>query len=886
MSRAVSAAGAAGEHEPADVFCVFCQNLYQDPVVLDCGDSICLGCASLIGAWSCVRGSSVSALTARVTCPHCRKDTRVSTGGIGALKKNHQLAELTAEYVARASTRPSCAECSAAEAQVHCTQCASYFCDTCARSVHAAKVFASHKMVPAGDVPLPARPRGCADHGKPCDAFCRKCEVLTCEQCVRYGAHKDHPTASIGGQDEAARKEITGEIVRLTGFVERVSGGLQAVRAHASAVQDQRAALLEKVTAAFAGIRRRINDKETEIERAVRDAVDARHGALEVQSLHLADVLAGYQRLLGLGDAALVSRDPARALMTHTALRRASVELSAFDVSVAPAASANVSATFDDSQIERALTALLSVFKIEVPADAAPTAAAGAGAAAAAAAAAAPAAAPAPAASSSTSADGPAPPPNTSLPTPRPPTVRPSGDGRVALSWAPVLLPPEAERAGMRVRYEVAMNGERVIYAGNDTALAVALPAPALGMAASCVSLAVRYFVGGQPSAWSPAVDIRMSRRPTDGSYVIDASVAPSPPPAAAAAPSPVAAAAASAAVPSTPSAGDPSAVSGAGAMAAPAPPAAAAPGSAAAAAPTSVSNALKPVGGARSRLLRVLLWGAGGAGGGQDMGENWGGAGGFVTAVYEAEAGERLKVTVGGGGRVAHYAPAGQPNGGGTYPSTSPGFVAAGGGGGSTHVQSARRGNEVVLGAGGGGGGAGSHLYAGTVAPGGGGGGGTWEGKVGLGGQGAGPVPSQRATAGGNGGGGGGASTLRNPAGAGANGGGNGGEPGAAGVAANGAGGGSHVRPDDGGEDGAGRRGGGGGAGAASARYCVESTFRAVTPKGRDPIVLQGEDSGYAGSGGATGLVSGHDGRAVIIMPDGTRHVFEACGEYDLVVA
>jgi hypothetical protein len=146
--------------------------------------------------------------------------------------------------------------------------------------------------------------------------------------------------------------------------------------------------------------------------------------------------------------------------------------------------------------------------------------------------------------------------------------------------------------------------------------------------------------------------------------------------------------------------------------------------------------------------------------------------------------------------------------------------------------------------------------------------------------------LPNQKATAGGYGGGGGGACTLLNGPGLGAVGGGNGGAAGEAGSSANGAGGGAYTRPDDGGEGGATRKAGGGGGGAASARYCIEGTFRAVTPKGREPIVLQGEESNYAGAGGGSGLVPGRDGRAVIIMPDGQRHVFEATGEYELVVA
>jgi hypothetical protein len=83
-------------------------------------------------------------------------------------------------------------------------------------------------------------------------------------------------------------------------------------------------------------------------------------------------------------------------------------------------------------------------------------------------------------------------------------------------------------------------------------------------------------------------------------------------------------------------------------------------------------------VGGGNKRLLRLLLWGAGGSGGGLLPADNWGGAGGFVMVVYEAELGEKLKLAVGGGGKSGVFHCAGVPNGGATHPSASVAAVLA----------------------------------------------------------------------------------------------------------------------------------------------------------------------------------------------------------------
>lgn len=692
-------------------------------------------------------------------------------------------------------------------------------------------------------------------------------------------------------QDSVVVEELSADVVKVTGYVERLSTALSGVRGQVAEVQATKSALLDKVASTFAQIQRRLADREGEIDKAVRDAIAEKLTPLEAKEATLAEKLASYQRILSLADAALSSRDASRVLVAHTALRRAAAEVATLDIAPSNPQASKVHVELNDRLIDRSLGSLLEALKVDVAKDQ-PQAAASSAAvtttttsAAAAASAASPAVVSAPAASAGSSS-------STVLPTLRAPTVRGAGEGRVELSWAPVLLPPESVEAGLRVKYEVGMGPEnppqRTIYSGNDNKLAVALPQPSgYGQEnATLVALYVRYFVGQQPSAWSPSVTIRTTRSAQDNTLNIEVGTAPagaattSTGGASSAASTPAAVTTASASTPAS------STVSLAGAGATVASPAAASGAATGSGSAASVSHTLQPQGGSKHRLLRLLLWGGGGAGGGSDAGENHGGAGGFVTAVYEAEIGEKLKVTVGGGGKLSHFAPAGAPNGGGTYPSLAPGFVVAGGGGGSTHIVSGKRDNEVILGAGGGGGGGGAHLYSGTVAPGGGGGGGTADGKVGIGGQGAGPLPGQKSSPGGFGGGGGGACTLRHPASAGGAGGGAGGDIAQAGQAANGAGGGAHIRPDDGGEGGATRKAGGGGGGAASCRFCIDGTFRAVTPKGREPIVLQGEESNYSGAGGGSGMIPGRDGRAVIIMPDGQRHVFEASGEYELVVA
>jgi len=133
------------------------------------------------------------------------------------------------------------------------------------------------------------------------------------------------------------------------------------------------------------------------------------------------------------------------------------------------------------------------------------------------------------------------------------------------------------------------------------------------------------------------------------------------------------------------------------------------------------------------TRTLLVHMWGGGGACG-EASGPQYGGAGGYLCASFEASPDDKLTVYVGGGGAAdasgsnEALSTKAWPNGGcGGHNYVS------GGGGAATFITSELKGGEVVAGAGGGGGGPAN----GSWSSGGGGGGGTCDGKIGEGGHG-----------------------------------------------------------------------------------------------------------------------------------------------------
>jgi hypothetical protein len=766
-----------------DIFCNLCGNLVTVPLSLDCGHVLCKECVLFVRDWDAVRHIP----RRKLCCPMvgCKKETRF---GRTELKVDETTLQNLKDYLDSVQRVPVCAECGEHSSAVYCLNCCTHLCEGCRTSVHSAKVLSHHKLVEAAEVPI-VPPRKCSKHDKEMTYFCNKCAVLTCESCARFGFHREHGAVPALENVDKIRRDMAVELKEAQPFVARVKEGSDQATAQSQEIQESRNAILEDIRASFSGMRARLDIKELSLIDEVRSHLDAGENAIAEQAQHLTALHAGYTRFMESAKSSLSSRDPLDIVSRYAALKRVMTEYSAIEAVHTAVADVPVIRLRSGDLDE--LDAIANKWCIDVvgaPAAGAEKAPVDLSLAPAAAA--------------------------TKLPQlPAPQVAGENGDYR--LTWHTVVLPADLSRAGIVIKYELLLDGEKIVYSGTETSLAVKVPA-----GSPVYRISARYTVGNDCSPWSPPVELH-PERPTGFANLSPGLV-----------------------------------------------------------------SALKPMHGAISNkiLVRILLWGAGGAGGGYDASGNYGGAGGFATAVYEAEAGEKFTVVVGAGGTARVVQAGGAPNGGDCNPSMTPAQVLGGGGGGSTHVVSMSKNGDIILGSGGGGGGAATHLYAGSKGVGGGGGGGTLDGKVGVGGTGGGLTAANSAVSGTFGAGGGGASPASPPGGS--NGGAAGGNAACAGNNANGAGGQASRTEDDGGERGEGRRGGGGGGGRASSKHCVEGSFKTIDARGAEPVTLPGEESEGAGRGGCSGCGAGQEGRAVIIFPNGKRVVYDVSGAHELVIA
>eukprot|EP00659_Diplonema_papillatum_P002022 gene2022-3096_t len=77
-----------------EALCCVCIDLLDDPVILDCGHTVCMKCAAKVHEFDGMRNSaaSLSPDDSFLRCPQCRGETKLpGKGGVESLKRNYTL---------------------------------------------------------------------------------------------------------------------------------------------------------------------------------------------------------------------------------------------------------------------------------------------------------------------------------------------------------------------------------------------------------------------------------------------------------------------------------------------------------------------------------------------------------------------------------------------------------------------------------------------------------------------------------------------------------------------------------------------------------------------------------------------------------------------------
>ena len=163
--------------------CTICMEDYQQPKLLSCGHTFCLRCVEGL-----LRSSTYRALR-NITCPICRKECRLPTGGPYQLQDDFRVEQIRDAFasisIAVAPTSNDCDVCRALDKQTAgthtCINCHKTMCEDCLETHNNVSNFLDHTVIRKDDQFGKVI---CKEHEESCAYVCAECSKLVCVTCL------------------------------------------------------------------------------------------------------------------------------------------------------------------------------------------------------------------------------------------------------------------------------------------------------------------------------------------------------------------------------------------------------------------------------------------------------------------------------------------------------------------------------------------------------------------------------------------------------------------------------------------------------------------------------------------------------------------------------
>ncbi|XP_038058800.1 tripartite motif-containing protein 10-like [Patiria miniata] len=213
MASNVTVQSVLGKISQDHLECSICSCRYKQPKVLDCLHSFCLNCLQELIEW---QGPD----STKLTCPLCRRDTKLKGNDVTALPTNFTLGALVEEFTMQEQlldegqgSEIKCQSCDEGnEAVSRCMNCDSFLCLECDKGHSRMAALKTHDVntlaqLRSGEISYKSKLREevpkCGKHpDQNVSIYCNTCEQLACTTCSVL----DHARHSLSGQMEALGK--------------------------------------------------------------------------------------------------------------------------------------------------------------------------------------------------------------------------------------------------------------------------------------------------------------------------------------------------------------------------------------------------------------------------------------------------------------------------------------------------------------------------------------------------------------------------------------------------------------------------------------------------------------------------------------------------------
>ncbi|XP_069807160.1 E3 ubiquitin/ISG15 ligase TRIM25-like [Dendropsophus ebraccatus] len=289
-----------------DLLCSICENIYTDPVTLRCGHNFCRDCIDKV--LNTQDGAGV------YSCPECKAEFQERP----TLIKNITLCNEAERFL---STQPHqeeitgicCSYCihSPVPAVRSCLLCEASLCDNHLRY---------HSKSPEHVLTDPStslEKRKCSVHKKVLEYYCTEDNACICVFCGLAGEHEGHQVARLDEASEKKKTKMRNVLRKLTTKRVQTEERLQSFEDHWRIAQENADGEVERVTALFIDIRRRLDDLEkrvlSEISRQEEQLSLSMHDLfekLEIKKEELCRKMRHIEELCNMADPLTVLQDP------------------------------------------------------------------------------------------------------------------------------------------------------------------------------------------------------------------------------------------------------------------------------------------------------------------------------------------------------------------------------------------------------------------------------------------------------------------------------------------------------------------------------------------------------------------------------------------------
>ena len=250
------------------VTCGVCLEPYKQPRLLKCFHVYCEGCLQRLVSGG-GEGQSLS-------CPQCRRDTRLPAGGVPGLQGAfyiHYLFDIQdALKKVSSSEQTMCNKCKKYEAVGFCRTCG-FACQRCKELHQDWDDFKTHEFIDldtlTGDVTTLVPPLKktllCPKHTETkADLYCETCDELICRDCI-VRVHRDHQYDLVSESFAKQEKVIVDSLKPVEEQIAVLERAVESVDTQCAAVVEQKTAVVAEIRTAMAHLRQALEARETEL---------------------------------------------------------------------------------------------------------------------------------------------------------------------------------------------------------------------------------------------------------------------------------------------------------------------------------------------------------------------------------------------------------------------------------------------------------------------------------------------------------------------------------------------------------------------------------------------------------------------------------------------